>query len=450
MPLLVIFIQFHLSANHAPVNQNPRSNRTRSDHPVSTPAVPPSAWLAIGKALLAQADMLREFSDEPDCYTRTYLSAAHRQAAAQLKTWMMEAGMTVREDAVGNVIGRLENGDDQAPTLITGSHFDTVRNAGRYDGVLGVILPIAVAKKLHDERRLLPFALEVVGFADEEGVRYATSFLGSSAYVGDFNQTLLERRDEQGISLREAIAAAGFAADKVGRDHRAFTNIAGYVEVHIEQGPVLLNEGYPLGVVTAIAGASRYNVTVTGEAGHAGTVPMPVRRDALAAAAEMALAVEACASAQPDLLVATVGKFHADHPAANVIPGKVEFSIDMRSGDDQARKSAEERLTSQLKKISARRNVTTAMNPYHDTRAVPCAPELAGKLAKAIEACGLPVRYLPSGAGHDAMTLAAVAPVAMLFVRCGAGGISHNPKETLAAEDAGFAAQAFEQFLLGL
>lgn len=412
------------------------------------PAAPPAPWLALGRTLLAQADTLRTYSDEPDCYTRTYLSAAHRQAAAQIKTWMMEAGMRVREDAVGNVIGRLENGDDHAPTIVTGSHFDTVRNGGRYDGVLGVILPVAVAKKFHDEHRTLPFALEVVAFADEEGVRFATSFLGSSAYIGAFDTALLERRDEQGVSLRDAALAAGLDIDKVNTDHRNFNHISGYVEVHIEQGPVLLNEGYPLGVVTAIAGASRYIVTITGEAGHAGTVPMPVRRDALAAAAEMALAIEAVAAAKPAELVATVGKFHVDHPAANVIPGRVEFSIDLRSGNDAARRDAEAGIIARLKAIATRRNVDATLAPYHDSRAVPCDPALMDRLDAAITACGLPVRRLPSGAGHDAMTVADVASVAMLFVRCGAGGISHNPKESLTAEDAGFAAQAFEQFLL--
>lgn len=411
---------------------------------------PPGVFEALGQRLLAQADTLRTFSDETDCYTRTYLSAAHRQAAAQLKTWMMEAGMSVREDAVGNVIGRLENGNDAAPTLVTGSHFDTVRNAGRYDGVLGVILPIAVARKLRDEHRTLPFALEVVGFADEEGVRFATSFLGSSAYVGNFDPSLLERRDEHGVTLREAALHAGLNIENVETDQRDFANVAGYVEVHIEQGPVLLNDGYPLGVVTAIAGSSRYLVTVMGEAGHAGTVPMPARRDALAAAAEMALAVEAVAASQPGILVATVGKFQVDHPAANVIPGRVEFSIDLRSGDDSARRAAETELISRLKSIAARRQVEASLAPYHDSRAVPCDPGLMARLDTAVAACGLPVRRLPSGAGHDAMTVAEVAKVAMLFVRCGAGGISHNPKESLTAQDAGFAAQAFEQFLLAL
>ncbi len=409
---------------------------------------PTAVFQAMGHRLLAQADTLRTFSDEPDCYTRTYLSAAHRQAAAQLKTWMMDAGMSVREDAVGNVIGRLENGNDHAPTLITGSHFDTVRNGGRYDGVLGVILPIAVAKKLHDEHRVLPFALEVVGFADEEGVRFATSFLGSSAYIGAFDESLLDRRDEQGLALRDAASRAGLDVSKVNQDHRSFANVTGYVEVHIEQGPVLLNEGHPLGVVTAIAGASRYLVSVSGEAGHAGTVPMPARRDALAAAAEMALAVEAVANAQSAALVATVGKFQVDHPAANVIPGNVEFSIDLRSGDDAVRRAAESTLIARIKSIAASRNVSVSLSPYHDSRAVPCDPLLMEKIGSAIAACGLPVRQLPSGAGHDAMTIADVTRVAMLFVRCGAGGISHNPKESLSAEDAGFAAQAFEQLLL--
>ena len=405
---------------------------------------------AIGQRLLAMADELRVFSEERDAYTRTYLSSAHRQASARLRIWMSEAGMSVREDAVGNVIGRLECNKPGAKTLVTGSHFDTVRNGGRYDGVLGVILPLEVARHLRATGHELPFSLEVVAFADEEGVRFATSFLGSSAYIGRFDSALLARRDDSGVSLADALIAAGFDPARAGHDTRTFHDVLGFVEVHIEQGPVLLNEGLPLGVVTAIAGASRYRVIVAGEAGHAGTVPMPLRRDALNAAAEMALAVEACAAAQPDRLVATVGKFQVDHAAANVIPGQVEFSIDIRSGDDNCRRQAEQALAAQLNAIAARRNVTIDMTRYHETRATPCAPALQQKWAAAIAAMGLPVRHLPSGAGHDAMMMAGVAEVAMLFVRCGAGGISHNPKETLSAEDAGLAAEAFERFLLAM
>ena len=407
-----------------------------------------TGFLAIGQRLLAMADELRACSEETDSYTRTYLSAAHREAAKRLKAWMTEAGMTVREDAVGNVIGRLESNTANARTLVTGSHFDTVRNGGRYDGVLGVILPIEVVKHLRATGQTLPFALEVVGFADEEGVRFATSFLGSSAYIGKLDPQLFERRDDDGVSFADALEAAGFSVSRAGKDARSFDDVIGYVEVHIEQGPVLLNEGLPLGVVTSIAGASRYRVTVLGEAGHAGTVPMPMRRDALAAAAEMALAVEACARKQPDQLVATVGKFHLDHAAANVIPGQVEFAIDIRSGDDGVRRRAEDELRDALAAIAVRRNVTLDLVRYHETRATPCAPALQERWSRAIAATGSPLRALPSGAGHDAMMVAEVTPVAMLFVRCGAGGISHNPKESLTAEDAGLAAQAFEQFLL--
>jgi allantoate deiminase len=405
-------------------------------------------FLVIGQRLLEMADELRTCSEEADSYTRTYLSPAHREAAGKLKAWMVEAGMTVREDSVGNVIGRLESKTPGAKTLLTGSHFDTVRNAGRYDGVLGVILPIEVVKHLRAAGQELPFALEVVGFADEEGVRFATSFLGSSAYIGKLDSQLFERLDDDGVSFADALEAAGFTVSRAGKDACSFDDVIGFVEVHIEQGPVLLNAGLPLGVVTAIAGASRYRVTVLGEAGHAGTVPMPMRRDALTAAAEMALAVEACATKLPEKLVATVGKFHIEHAAANVIPGNVEFAIDIRSGDDAVRRHAEDALRSALEKIASRRNVELELVRYHETRATPCAVELQARWTKAIAATGLPVRSLPSGAGHDAMMLAEVSPVAMLFVRCGAGGISHNPKESLTAEDAGLAAQVFEQFLL--
>jgi hydantoinase/carbamoylase family amidase len=403
-----------------------------------------------GRSLLEQADVLRTMSDSGDHYTRTYLTPAHRAAAAQIREWMSRAGMSVREDAVGNVIGRYEGQAPGAKAIVTGSHFDTVRNGGRYDGILGVILPIACVAELHARGERLDHAIEVIGFADEEGVRFSTSFLGSSAIVGRFDMSVLDREDADGVTLRDALRSAGLDPDSIPRAAFAPEKIAAFVEVHIEQGPVLLNENLPLGVVTAIAGANRYLVSVAGVAGHAGTVPMGARQDALAAAAEMVLAVEARAGRPEDRaagLVATVGKFAVPNGAANVIPARVEFTIDVRAARDDARDAAVADILAAFHTIADRRGVDLTAERYSFAQATACHPILQAQFAAAIERAGLPVRALPSGAGHDAMTLATIAPVGMLFVRCGAGGVSHNPAEIITAEDAGLAAQTFLDFL---
>jgi hydantoinase/carbamoylase family amidase len=412
--------------------------------PLSEPAV------RIGRKLIEQADVLRAFSDSTENYTRTYLTSAHRAASTQIQAWMREAGMSVREDAVGNVIGRYEGHTVDAPVVMTGSHFDTVRNGGRYDGILGVILPIACVAELHARGERLSCAIEIVGFADEEGVRFSTSFLGSSAIVGGFDAAVLDRQDGDGMSLREAIQACGLKPGDIAMAAYKPDSLAAFVEVHIEQGPVLLNENLALGVVTAIAGANRYRVSVRGEAGHAGTVPMGSRQDALAAAAEMVLAVETRAGRmedQPAGLVGTVGKFIVPNGAANVIPAQVEFTIDVRAAVDASRDAAVTDCLAAFEAIAQRRGVTVTAERYSFAKATACHAALQAQFAAAIERAGLPVRALPSGAGHDAMTLARIAPVGMLFVRCGAGGVSHNPAEIIAADDAGLAATVFLDFL---
>jgi hydantoinase/carbamoylase family amidase len=401
---------------------------------------------AAGREILARAEALSRHSDSPDHYTRTWLTPAHRTAAAQIGAWMREAGMAVRTDGVGNVIGRYEGASPGAKALVTGSHYDSVRNGGRYDGILGILVPIACVADLHARGERLPHAVEVVAFADEEGARFQTSFLASRAFLGRFDPALLERRDRDGVRFDEAMRAAGLDPAAIAASPRDPATIAAYVEVHIEQGPVLLQEGLPLGVVTAIAGGTRFRVKVTGAAGHAGTVPMAMRHDALAAAADMVLAVEARAKSGGGL-VGTVGILEVKDGTGNVIPGEVEFTVDIRSGDDAVREAAERAVFERFEAIAARRGVRVAWNRTHAVRATPCSGRVQQFLADSIAALGIPVRRLASGAGHDAMVLAEACEVGMLFVRCGAGGVSHNPAETVTTEDAGLAVAALREFI---
>jgi len=401
---------------------------------------------AAGREILARAEALARHSDSSGHYTRTWLTPAHRAAAAQIAGWMREAGMSVRTDGAGSVIGRYEGASPGARALATGSHFDSVRNGGRYDGVLGILVPLACVAALNARGERLPHAIEVIAFADEEGARFQTSFLASRAYLGRFDPALLERRDADGVRFDEAMRAAGLDPAAIAATPRDPGTLAAYVEVHIEQGPVLLEAGAPLGVVTAIAGGTRHRVTVDGVAGHAGTVPMASRRDALAAAAEMVLAVEARARTGGGL-VGTVGLLEVRDGTGNVIPGHVEFTVDLRSGDDAVREAAERDVFARCEAIAAKRGVTVAVRRNHAVRATPCSPRLQALLAGSFEAVGAPVRRLASGAGHDAMVLAEATEVGMLFVRCGAGGVSHHPAESVTAEDAGLAAAALRTFL---
>jgi hydantoinase/carbamoylase family amidase len=364
--------------------------------------------------------------------------------------WMREAGMEVRVDAVGSVIGRYAGTDPEAPGLLLGSHFDSVRNGGRYDGVLGILVPLACVAGLHARGERLPFAIEVAAFADEEGARFQTSFLASRALIGRFDPALLERRDADGVALADALRAAGLDPARVGEARIDPARIGAYVEVHIEQGPVLLGEGSALGVVTTIAGGTRHLLRVRGEAGHAGTVPMTMRHDALAAAAEMVLAIEKRCSAGGSL-VGTVGILRVKDGTGNVIPGEVELTADIRAGEDAIREKAEADAFADCEAIARRRGVALERTRTHHVHAVACAPWLQDRLAAAIEAVGAPrpgrdARRLASGAGHDAMILAEVTGAGMLFVRCGAGGVSHNPAETITAEDAGAAVEALGVF----
>jgi allantoate deiminase len=403
--------------------------------------------------VLQRCDALAAFSEDDDRLTRRFATPALRAAGDAVAGWMREAGMATRRDAIGNAIGRLEGGGHG--TLLMGSHLDTVRDAGRYDGPLGVLVAIAGAQRLRDEGGELPFALEVLAFADEEGVRYGTAYLGSSVVAGRFDRALLERRDADGIAMAEAIAAFGGDVGGLAGARRDPEGLLGYVEVHIEQGPVLEAEGVAVGVVSAINGQTRAAVTFTGAAGHAGTVPMALRRDALTAAAEWILAVEELArddatqtpsGSGTGALVATVGEAGVAPGASNVIPGRVALSLDVRHADDATREAARDRLRDRARAIAAARGLAVDWAVVQETAAVACFPKLTEALAGAVRDGGHPVVRLTSGAGHDAAVMAALTPVAMLFMRC-AGGISHSPEEAVAPADVASAIDVVVRFL---
>jgi len=399
--------------------------------------------------VLDLAAALARHSDSAEHYTRLYLPPAHQAAAKELQSWMVRSGMDVRIDSVGNVIGRYEGAAPDAKTLLLGSHFDSVRNGGKYDGVLGILVPMACVAELHRRGERLACAIEVAAFADEEGARFATGFLSSRAMIGDFDRSWLERRDADGVSMSEAMRSAGLDPDAAGSDPLDVKSLAGYLELHIEQGPVLLDAGLALGVVTTISGGNRHAVAVIGEAGHAGTVPMVRRHDALAAASEMVLAIEKrCAVPVPgSRLVGTVGILRVVDGSSNVIPGRIEFSLDIRAGDDATRIAAEDDIFAELAAIAKRRGVRVEAKRHSESSVVLCPERMQQLVADSIAAVGLEPRRLPSGAGHDAMMFARVCDVGMMFVRCGAGGVSHNPAETVTAEDVELARRAVLQFM---
>ena len=404
------------------------------------------ARLFFGDAVMAWSEILAAHSDDATGLTCAYMTDAHCRTAAQLSTWMREAGMTVQIDAVGNVAGRYLSDRTGARTLMTGSHYDTVRNGGKYDGRLGILLPIAVIRALHQRGEKLPFHVEVVGFSEEEGVRFKSTFLGSNAITGRFDPALLDRQDRDGVSMRAALRQAGHDAAQISAIARDPDQLLGFVEVHIEQGPVLLEHDLPTGLVTSIAGSCRYLIELTGVASHSGTTPMGMRRDAAAAAAEIVLYVEQrCNQAQA--LVGTVGQLQVPDGSVNVIAGRCCLSLDIRAADDATRDAAVTDILARIESICQRRNIRLQLELVMRAAAVPCAPWLRQQLAAASARAGVAPFLLTSGAGHDAMAMAHVTPVAMLFTRCGNGGISHNPLETMTADDAEVSGQILLDFL---
>ena len=388
---------------------------------------------------------LAGFSDERDRLTRLYLAPSYVAAMDRVREWMEEAGMRAHVDAVGNVIGRY--GDATGPALVLGSHYDTVRNAGWYDGNLGVIAAITAIETFHQRGETFPFPIDVIAFGDEEGVRFPSTMTGSRALIGQVAQEEFDKRDSDGMSIRDALKAAGLDPAALASCARPPADIAGYLEVHIEQGPVLDREARPLGIVTGIAGSTRARIEVTGIAGHAGTVPMEMRHDALACAAEMILAIERVARETVDL-VATVGVIDVRPKAGNVIPGFAGFSLDIRSIDDAIREKALGEIRTAFRDISERRHMGFHIDIAHSARVVHCDPGLMELCANALTHLGVEPRRLVSGAGHDAMIVARVAPVGMIFVRC-RGGISHNPLESITPEDADLAVRALMEAIRG-
>jgi allantoate deiminase len=390
-------------------------------------------------------EALARLSEFDGGLTRVFLSKEQKAANVLVLGWMAEAGMSARLDAVGNVVGRYEGERPGLPCLMMGSHLDTVRDAGKYDGMLGVVAAIECVHALNARGKRLPFAIEIIGFADEEGTRFNATLLGSRAVAGTFKPEVLDNVDTDGTSMREAMRAFGLDPGKIGAAAHRREDILAYAELHIEQGPVLEAEGLPVGVVTAINGATRFAVEVDGMAGHAGTVPMSLREDALAAAAECVLAIERRCGREPEL-VGTVGKLECLPGAVNVVPGKVRFTIDIRAPRDAMRLAAVDDVLGEMRAIATRRNVQLAVTKTHEGGVAACAPWLMDQIGAAIAAENVPVRKLPSGAGHDGMAIIDVADIGMLFVRC-EKGISHNPAEAITLADVETSARVWLRFI---
>lgn len=397
---------------------------------------------------MTRCDELAAYTEEPGRITRPYGTPALSAARDVIARWMHDAGLDVRVDAVGNARGRRQGSDPTAPALLLGSHLDSVRDAGRYDGPLGILIALEAVDHLRHRPQPVPFPVEVIAFADEEGLRFQTTYLGSCALAGSFDAAFLDLVDENGVILREAMQSFGGNPDALATTALPAGAALAYLEVHIEQGPYLESVDASVGVVTAISGQSRILAAFSGEAGHAGTVAMHLRRDPLPAAAEIVLAAENLARHTSGLL-ATVGTIDVTPGASNVIPGQVHFSLDVRHPEDAVRIDAVSVLEQQVREVAASRSLGVEWRIARDHAAVRCDASLTTGLAEAVAAAGLPVERLPSGAGHDAVVMSEVVPVGMLFVRC-AGGISHHPAESVAMSDVAVAIDVLDRFVDGL
>ncbi|HEY3084581.1 MAG TPA: allantoate amidohydrolase [Candidatus Dormibacteraeota bacterium] len=393
--------------------------------------------MTLAQTVMERCDILATCTEEAGAITRPFATDALRRAQEHVRGWMTQAGMTVKRDNIGNLRARYDGTGEG--TLLLGSHLDSVRNAGRYDGPLGVMVAIAAVQTLHDAGRRLPFAIELLAFADEEGLRFGSTYLGSRAVAGRLGADDLRRADADGVTMAEAIRAFGGDPDRIADDRWSGERPLGYVEVHIEQGPVLEKLGLPVGVVSAINGQGRYDLTFTGEAGHAGTVPMEQRRDALVAAALFVAVVD---HHEPGL-VATVGKLSVRPGAANVIPGEVALTLDVRSPSDDQRAEWCVKFLGVAEEIGRRRNVGVTVSPISERQAVPCSPRMTSLLKQAI---GDGAVEVASGAGHDGVYMSEITDIGMLFVRC-KGGISHNPAESVEEADVAVATDVLGRFL---
>jgi allantoate deiminase len=396
--------------------------------------------------VMERIEALGRISEEPDCLYRPFGSPAMRRANELVQSWMLQAGMSAKTDALGNLIGRFHGSCVDSKILLLGSHLDTVRNAGKFDGPLGVLLALACVDRIRLLKRVLPFAIEVVAFADEEGARFQTAYLGSRALTGQLDDKDLALTDANGKSMAQAIRDFGGDPALLNSCRISGENLIGYVEAHIEQGPVLEKEKRAVGIVSAIAGQTRARLTLEGTPGHAGTTPMDLRRDALCGAAEFIVEVEKYAR-QHARLVATVGQIAAEPNISNVIPGKCRLTLDLRHQDDVMRVQAWADLAKAALAIEQRRGLKGLWQTLQETESVPCSPELSKLLREAAQKHGQNAPDLPSGAGHDAAIMAEITPVAMLFVRC-AGGVSHHPAESVQLHDVRIAADVLTDFVL--
>ena len=387
----------------------------------------------LARQVMHRIDELSAISETPGILTRRYLTAEHRRANELVCHWMSGAGMDTWQDAAGNIIGRYDSAQGNAPALIIGSHLDTVVNAGKFDGMLGVLCGVACVQALFQTGRRLTYPIEVIGFADEEGVRFGTTYLGSRAVTGQLDSSTFKQTDAAGISFRQALADFGLDADQIGQAARHADDVLAFLELHIEQGPVLEALGRPAGAVTAINGQTRLSVTITGEAGHAGTVPMGLRRDALAVAAEGVLAVERECDENDDV-VGTVGILRVTPGAINVIPGEVTFTVDIRGKDDVDRRNVVAEVSRAVREAAEQRNCFAQISVLHEAVSAPCAERMIKIIERAIATVGFEPCRMPSGAGHDAAAMAEFCDVGMVFLRS-ERGISHNPAERTSEED---------------
>jgi hydantoinase/carbamoylase family amidase len=405
-----------------------------------------SDQLQRAEKILQRINELAAISEDEGCITRTYGTPAFIEGRNKVEQWMREAGLRTSTDNIGNIRGVLPSANKDAKTFVIASHIDTIINAGRFDGPMGVLMGLDLIEELIRLKQTIPFHIELIGFCDEEGCRFHTTYLGSKAIAGSFDKAMLNIKDAKGISLQEVIVETGGDVNNLSKDAIAKQDWLGYFEIHIEQGPVLYERNIPVGMVTAIAGQCRAGIVFNGEAGHAGTVPMDMRKDALACAAEFISAIEKFGKTNKENLVATVGKLHIVNAASNVIPGEVITSLDLRSADEAVLSSSYKEIKEIAEDICRKRDIVLEWNLIQQTKPVTCNKEMNKLLSAAIKGSGYELVELVSGAGHDAAPVSEVSPVTMLFVRC-FKGISHNPAENVELKDMAAALKVSDNFI---
>lgn len=398
-----------------------------------------------GARIMALLDEAATYSEPGPGVTRVLGSTEHQQLLGQLETWFTQAGATTHLDGAGNWVGRWPGTNPDAPTLIIGSHQDTVRQGGRYDGIMGVLLPLVVMQNRMETQRQLPYPVEVVAFSDEEGTRFSATLVGSSALAGTFDQGLLDYTDAQGVTLAKALTNLGADPLRIPEAARDPDRVSGFLEVHIEQGPVLQALDLPVGIVTAITGIERHQLRILGRAGHAGTTPMDMRQDALVAASEIVLLVDQLCRAT-DQLVGVVGQLEVTPGAVNVIPAQVHLSIELRSPQSSIRQQARAHLLAQIDDVIAGRGLQWTHRMTYEQAEVNCSAQMQSVLAQAITDMNLPPHHLFSGAGHDGLALASLTQIGMLFMRC-KDGLSHHPDEAVREDDLAITAHTLDRFL---